>query len=81
MDLGLSNGNCPNQTLTASPFCGVFQVDGSGQEFADLDIVVNPSGFCRSVLDAPPPFLFQLPSTLLVPSCSAHGKRAAVTFC
>ncbi len=41
----------------------------------------DPDIFPRSVLDTPPVFSFQLPSTPSVPSCPPVGKWAGLTLC
>ncbi len=45
------------------------------------EVAGDPDIFPRSVLDAPPLFSFQLPSTPSVPSCPPVGKWAGLTLC
>ncbi len=45
------------------------------------EVAGDPDVFPRSVLDAPPLFPFQLPSTPSVPSCPPVGKWAGLTLC
>ena len=69
-----------NESLKPSPLRVVFQLPAPVKN-SRTEVTGDPDVFPRSVLDAPPLFSFQLPSTPSVPTCPPVGKWAGLTHC